>query len=184
MTEKKQHEEQVEVAPEQQPQQLEQANIAELEAKLAAAEAKTNENWNLALLARADLENFRRRAEKDIANAHKYGLEKIIKELLPVVDSLELSFGSFNDEAVPQAIRAGIQLTLDMLLKVLGKAGVEQVDPLGKEFNPELHQAMSTKEDPNVQNNIVLQVMQKGYILNGRLLRPALVVVTKNSVIP
>jgi molecular chaperone GrpE len=159
---------------------LEQLSVADLEAKLTASENKANENWNLALLARADLENFRRRADKDIANAHKYGLEKLVKDLLPVVDGLELSLNSLNNNTIPENFSAGIKITFDMLLKTLNKFGVEQIDPLGKEFNPELHQAMSTKEDTSVKDNIVVDVMQKGYILSGRLLRPALVIVTKN----
>jgi len=152
-----------------------------LQDKLTAAEEKANENWNEVLRARADMANMQKRAEKDVVNAHKYGLEKFIMELLPVVDSMEHGLNSTdeNNELVKN-IRHGMQLTIELMLKILKQHKVEQVNPLGKDFDPELHQAMTMREDTSVKPNTVLEVMQKGYVLNGRLIRPALVVVAKN----
>lgn len=181
MLDKKHEDASVDAENADQKPQLEKPDLALLEAKLTAAEKKAEENMNLVLLARADLENFRRRTEKDIANAHKFGLEKLVKELLPVIDSLELSCESFGQEEATSGVHSGIKLTLEMLLKALNKFGVEQIYPQGKDFNPELHQAMSTKAEPQMKDNTVAQVMQKGYLLNNRLLRPALVIVAKNN---
>ena len=161
---------------------LEHPKYEELQEKLVQAETKINEYWNEILRAKADVENMRKRFEKDLSHAHKYGLEKFVQNLLPVVDSIERgleSTGEAKDEFVKN-IQNGMKLTSDMLIKVLDQAGITQVKPLGEEFNPELHEAMSAKEDPKEKPNTILEVLQKGYLLNGRLLRPALVIVSKN----
>jgi molecular chaperone GrpE len=158
-----------------------------LQEKLTEAEAKINEHWNEVLRAKADLQNVQRRAEQDIAKAHKYGLEKFALELLPIVDSLERGLNSCDEKlthtdennVLLKNMRHGMELTINMFLKTLQKFGIEQVDPVGKDFNPELHEAMSIKEDPNLKPNTIVEVIQKGYTLNGRLLRPALVIVAK-----
>lgn len=152
-----------------------------LQEKLAAAEAKANENWDAVLRAKAELENLQRRAEKDVANAHKYGLEKFVLDLLPVMDSMERGLESCADAKDTKTIHHGMQLTVDMLLKSLNKFKVEQINPLGKDFDPEQHEAMTIKENKSVKPNTVVEVMQKGYLLNGRLIRPALVIVAKSS---
>lgn len=159
---------------------LEHPSYEALEAKLTEMENKANDYWNQYLRAQAELENNRRRVERDISNAHKYGLEKIASELLGVVDSMErgLAEPTIMHEAY-KSMREGMELTLNMLLKVLDKFGIKPVDPQGQPFNPELHQAVSTVVDPKVQPNTVIQVLQKGYLLQDRLLRPALVVVSK-----
>ena len=133
-----------------------------------------------ALRAQADAQNVKRRAEQDVEKARKFALERFAGELLPVVDNLEraLEAASGDDEAV-KPIHEGVELTLKNFLDVLGKFNVEVVDPNGEPFDPNLHQAMSMVENPDVEPNSVIAVMQKGYTLNGRLLRPAMVMVSK-----
>ena len=130
----------------------------------------------------ADVQNVQRRAERDVEHAHKFGLEKITQELLPVVDALERATdaASGNDAAI-DAIKEGVELTLGMFVKALGKFNIEQVDPAGEPFNPQHHQAVSIVENDEVEANTVMAVMQKGYLLHGRLVRPAMVVVSKLS---
>ena len=149
------------------------ARVLELEEQLAAAKDQ-------ALRAVADLQNVRRRAEQDVEKAHKFALEKFSGDLLPVIDSLELALAhsSADDEHVKQ-IREGVELTLKMFQDTLKRYNLEAVDPHGQPFNPEHHQAMAMQENAEVEPNSVLNVFQKGYLLNGRLLRPAMVVVSK-----
>jgi molecular chaperone GrpE len=158
---------------------IEHPSYEALEAKLNEAEAKANENWDKLLRTQAELENARRRFEKDIGNAHKYGNEKFVMELLPVIEGLErgLAIPTPNNEA--KNIHAGLEMTLNMLLKALEKFGVKQINPLGEVFNPALHQAIATKEDSSVKPNTIVEVMQKGFLLNDRLLRAAMVIVAK-----
>lgn len=158
---------------------LEHIPYEEMEAKLNEAETKANDNWDKFLRSQAELENVRRRFDRDITSAHKYGNEKLILELLPIIDGIErgLALAWQQDEA--KKIHEGMAMTLNMLLKALEKFGVKQIDPMDKQFDPTWHQAISTKEDPNAKPNTILEVLQKGYILNDRLLRPALVVVAK-----
>jgi molecular chaperone GrpE len=159
---------------------LEHPNYEELETKLTEIEKKATEHWNQLLRTQAELANIRQRAERDVAKERKYALEKIAIELLPVIDSLERGLEKTNDEVGQiKAMREGITLTLDLLLKALAKFGIRQLNPQGELFNPELHQAVSTQEQAGAQHNTVLQVLQKGYLLQDRLLRPVLVVVAK-----
>jgi len=132
------------------------------------------------LRAKAEAQNARRRAEKDVEHARKYALEKFCGELLPVVDNLEraLEAAQIEHEAI-QPISEGIDLTLKSFLDVLAKFNVERLDPVGEPFDPQLHQAMTMVENPEVEPNTVMAVMQKGFTLNGRLVRPAMVVVSK-----
>lgn len=150
-----------------------QARVAQLEEQLAAAQDQ-------ALRVAADLQNIRRRAEQDVEKAHKFALEKFAVDLLPVVDSLErgLELSSPDDEAI-KAVREGMELTLKLFLDTLKRYQLEAVDPHGAPFNPEHHQAMAMEESIHAEPNTVLKVFQKGYLLNGRLLRPAMVVVSK-----
>ena len=151
----------------------------ELAGLLEDARSKADEHWNQVVRLQAELDNQRKRADREIENAHKYGLEKFINELLPVYDSMEMGvMAAQNDEADVDSIREGVEMTLKMFNQVLEKKGIEQIDPEGDKFNPEEHQAMSAEEAEGEANR-VLRVMQKGYKLNGRLVRPALVVVSK-----
>ncbi|OGT47190.1 MAG: nucleotide exchange factor GrpE [Gammaproteobacteria bacterium RIFCSPHIGHO2_12_FULL_41_20] len=158
-------------------EQLSLASHEELLKRLNEAEEKTNQYWDRILRLQAENENSQRRAEREIANAHKYGLEKFAMELLPVIDSLERCvLTEANDLA---ALLDGVKLTLKMFYGVLERAGIQQISPEGKPFNPEYHQAVSTQENIQVEPGCVITVLQKGYLLNNRLIRPALVVVAK-----
>ncbi|WP_296265856.1 MULTISPECIES: nucleotide exchange factor GrpE [unclassified Pseudomonas] len=149
------------------------ARVQTLEEQLAAAQDQS-------LRANADLQNVRRRADQDVEKAHKFAVEKFAGDLLPVIDSLELALAHSNadDEHVKQ-IREGVELTLKMFQDTLKRHHLEAVDPHGQPFNAEHHQAMAMQESADVEPNSVVNVFQKGYLLNGRLLRPAMVVVSK-----
>lgn len=152
-----------------------------LRERLKDAEERAESNWNELLRARAEVANTQRRAERDVENAHRYALEKFINEFLPVIDSLELGIGAAakGAEAGAEQLREGMELTLKMCLTTLEKFGVEQIDPQGERFDPELHQAMTVQPAaPGTPPNHVLTVYQKGYTLNSRLVRPAMVVVS------
>ncbi|MBE5252045.1 MAG: nucleotide exchange factor GrpE [Enterobacterales bacterium endosymbiont of Blomia tropicalis] len=169
----------------QQPQEAETATevdprderIAQLEAELAQSQSGVRDAQ---LRAQAEIENIRRRAEMDVEKAHKFALEKFANELLPVIDSLEraLEVANKEDEQLASMIE-GIELTLKSLLGAVRKFGVEVVGETGVPFNPEVHQAMSMMESDDFAPNHVMLVMQRGYTLNGRLLRPAMVAVAK-----
>jgi molecular chaperone GrpE len=155
---------------------LEHPSYIELEKKLTEIEAKY---WDQQLRHQAELDNVRRRAESDIANSRKYALEGFADDLLPVVDSLERALlidVSGNEFA--KKIHEGIELTRSLLLEKFKKYGITQVDPRGETFDPNLHQAIATKESDEASNTII-EVLQKGYLLKDRLIRPALVVVSK-----
>lgn len=148
---------------------------------LEDARAKADEHWNLLLSAKAETENVRRRAKQDTENAHKFALEKFAIELLPVKDSLEMgltALESNTDEAIAN-LKEGTELTLKMLVSAMEKFGIEAVNPIGDTFDPSLHQAMTMQESADHKPNTVMAVMQKGYQLNERLIRPAMVVVSK-----
>ena len=135
-----------------------------------------------ALRAQADAQNIKRRAEQDIERARKFALEQFTRELLPVADNLEraLESAAGDDDAI-KPIAEGVELTLKSLLDAMKKSNIEVVDPLGEPFDPNLHQAMSMVENNDVEPNSVIAVMQKGYTLNGRLVRPAMVMVSKSG---
>ena len=149
------------------------ARVLELEEQVAAAKDQS-------LRAVAELQNVRRRAEQDVEKAHKFALEKFAGDLLPIVDTLEraLEMSNPEDEAI-KPMREGIELTLKMFHDTLKRYQLEAIDPHGEPFNAEQHQAMAMQESADVEPNSVLKVFQKGYQLNGRLLRPAMVVVSK-----
>jgi molecular chaperone GrpE len=143
-------------------------------------EVEVKDNKNKVLYHMAECQNVRERASRDVENAHRYGTEKLLNELLPVLDSLERGMEECQgDDAIVKSLHHGMELTHKMFLQVLGKFNVEQVSPLGQAFNSELHEAISVREDKDSKESTVIEVMQKGYVLNGRLVRPALVVVSK-----
>lgn len=155
-------------------------SVEDLMLRLSDVEKKANDNWERFLRTQAEMENLRRRTEKELQNAHKFALEKFAKELLPVIDSLEYGINAAKgDNADIEQLREGSELTLKQFQAALGKFNIETVDPLGDPFNPELHQAMAMQPSADVEPNTVLTVVQKGYVLNGRLLRPAMVVVAR-----
>lgn len=148
-----------------------QQQLAEVSRQLAEAD----------LRAQAEIQNMRRRMEREVANAHKFALEKFSVDLLAVADNLERGLAAIPaDDAALTAIREGVELTLKALTDVFGRHGIERVDPKGAAFDPQLHEAMAMVPMPDAANNSVIDVLQKGYTLNGRLIRPARVVVAKN----
>lgn len=159
---------------------VEPTSNEQLAEQLVAANRKAEENWDKFVRTQAEMENLRRRSEKELQNAHKYALEKFAKELLLVVDSLELGIQAASGDAPEIAkLREGSELTLKQFRAVLEKFNIQPVDPLGQKFNPELHQAMAMEPSASAEPNTVVKVFQKGYVLNDRLLRPAMVVIAQ-----
>jgi molecular chaperone GrpE len=149
---------------------------------LAEAQEQIASLKDQALRAQAEQQNIRRRAELDVEKAHKFGSEKLVKELLPILDNLERALATVAPEdEVSKSLAEGVQMTLDMFVSGLAKFKCEVVNPEGEPFNPEVHQAMSMVENPDMEPNTVMAVMQKGYTLQGRLMRPAMVVVSKGA---
>ena len=147
-------------------------------AALAAAEAKATENWNSYLRAVAELENYRKRMDRELENARKYAIERFAQELVSVADSLEAGINA-GTASSGSALLEGSTATLKQLLRAFDKAGIKVIDPLGQPFDPAWHEAMVAQESRDQPANTVLSVIQKGYSLNGRLLRPARVIVSK-----
>ena len=159
-----------------------EAEIALLHSELEAAKQTINDQKDSVVRAAADVENMRRRAAQDVEKAHKFALEKFANELLPVIDNLERAI-EFSDKENEQLkpVLEGNEMTVKSFNDAVSKFGVEIVNPQGEQFNPEFHQAMSIQPSNDVAPNTVLAVMQKGYTLNGRLLRPAMVMVSKEA---
>jgi len=149
---------------------------AELELQLEKAESAAQEHREAWLRAKADAENIRKRAQSDVANAHKYALESFAAELVPVRDSLEAALASQN--ATLDALRSGVELTLKQLTAAFDKNSVREINPLGEKFDPYRHQSINSVES-DAEPNTVVSVLQKGYSLNDRILRPALVSIAK-----
>jgi molecular chaperone GrpE len=148
------------------------------DAALAAAEAKATENWNSYLRAVAEMENFRKRSERELESARKFAIERFAQELVSVGDSLEAGINAAASNPGP-ALLEGAQGTLKQLYRAFDKAGIKLIDPKGQPFDPAWHEAMAVQESRDQPANTVLTVIQKGYSLNGRLLRPARVIVSK-----
>jgi molecular chaperone GrpE len=165
-----------EEATEEQAEETVEALQSKVEALTGAMEAAKEQ----VLRAQAEVQNARRRAEQDVEKAHKFGQEKLLTDLLPVVDNLERGLASIDAEnEALKPVTEGIQLTLKAFLDVLAKYQVVPVEPQGEPFDPQLHQAMTMVPNPDLEPNTVVEVFQKGYTLNGRLVRPAMVVVSK-----
>ena len=148
------------------------------DAALAAAEAKAAENWDRYLRAAAEIENVRKRSARDVEHAHRFALERFSTELLAVRDALELGLES-SDSADVDSLLEGSQATLKQLATVMERFGIEVVDPAGEPFDPERHEAISVQPSDDMEPGSVVTVVQKGYLLNDRLLRPALVIVAE-----
>jgi molecular chaperone GrpE len=157
---------------------LNSASPGDVPTALAAAEAKANDNWNSYVRAVAELDNYRKRMERELDNARKYAVERFAQELVGVVDSLEAGITSAGANA-GAALIEGTTATLKQLQRAFDKAGIKVIDPQGQPFDPAWHEAMVAQESRDKPANSVLSVIQKGYSLNGRLLRPARVVVSK-----
>ncbi len=155
---------------------------ADLEKALEEAKQQAAEHWEQLLRVKADMENLRRRTRIDVENAHKFALEKFVNALLPVVDSLEMGIeAAKQDNASVEALREGMEMTLKLFLDVLAEFGVERIDPKGEAFDPQRHEAMTLVPSETHAPNTVMDVIQKGYSLNERLVRPARVIVTKEG---
>jgi len=157
-----------------------EAKIAQLEAALLSTEQRLKDQQDSVLRAKAEVENMRRRSEQEIDKARKFALNRFAEELLPVIDNLEraIQAADMENEAIKPVIE-GVELTHKTFIGVIEKFGLKEINPEGEAFNPEFHQAMSIQESPDHESNTVLFVMQKGYELNGRVVRPAMVMVAK-----
>lgn len=133
------------------------------------------------LRAMAEMENIKRRAARDVEQAHKFAVEKLIGDLFPVIDSLEKAVETAATVEGAEPIAEGVELSLKLFVDTLAKSGVEQIDPLGEPFDPQVHEAMTMVPNPDAEPNSVMDVMQKGYVLNGRLVRAAKVIVVKGD---
>ena len=153
---------------------------ASIEEQLQKAQLTIKEYWDQIMRMRAEIENNRKRAERDIENAHKYAIKNFAESLLPVIDSMEMGqSAAVAENATLDSIREGSELTMNMLQQVMERTGLQQFDPLGEKFDPEKHQAISMVEIADAESGSIIQVMQKGFQLNERLIRPAMVVVAK-----
>ncbi len=154
--------------------------IAELEVALAASEQTVKEQKDSVVYAKAEVQTIRNRAEKDVENAKKFALDKFAGELLPVIDNLERAIElADKDNEMLTSMLEGVELTLKTMKSTVEKFGLTEVNPVGEIFNPEFHQAMSIQESAEHAPNTIMHVMQKGYALNGRIVRPAMVMVSK-----
>jgi molecular chaperone GrpE len=157
-----------------------EAGDESIEQQLEAAQATIKEYWEQILRLKAEIDNNRKRSTRDVENAHKFALRNFAESLLPILDSMEMGGKAATAEnASLESIVEGTELTMSMFIQVLEKHGLRQIDPVGEPFDPEQHQAISMVEDKKAESNTVVSVMQKGFLLNDRLVRPAMVVVAK-----
>ena len=165
------------------PGEAQELTLEQALERLANAEEAAEKAKGDLLRVQAEMQNLRRRTEQDIEKAHKYGQEKFSTELLSVMDNLEraLDAASQHDDEVVKAIYEGVDLTLKSFNDCFSKFAIESVDPLGEPFDPQLHQAMSMQDAPDAEPNTIISVMQKGYTLHGRVIRPAMVMVAKGK---
>lgn len=162
---------------------LDEKSETEGEAGASAAQDEINGLKEQLLRQQAEMQNLRRRTEKDVQNAHKFGQEKLIKELLPILDNFDRAIEAAPEGGEVDPVLEGVRMTQGMMYSALEKFNVVTVDPMGEPFDPQVHQAMSMVENPLVEPNTVIAVMQKGYTLSGRLLRPAMVMVSKGGTV-
>ncbi|MDH5423732.1 MAG: nucleotide exchange factor GrpE [Gammaproteobacteria bacterium] len=158
---------------------LSEDHVADLQQKLEEALAKSDEHYDQLLRNKAELDNLRKRSQRELENAHKYAVEKFVNALIPVIDSLELGQQAAQTATDIEKLKEGMDLTTTMFYQLLEKFEIESINPQGDNFDPEFHQAMSIQESADVPPNSVMAVMQKGYTLGGRLIRPAMVMVSK-----
>jgi len=156
-----------------------EVDVEFLQRQLEKLQEQSKVSLDKVVRAQAEMENLRKRAARDVENAHKYALEKFTNELLPIMDSLELGLSASVKAKNLDDLCKGMELTLEMFNTVMEKFGITMIEPKGEKFNPELHDAVSMQETDDSNSGIIIEVMQKGYTLNGRLIRPAMVVVAK-----
>lgn len=156
-----------------------EVDVEFLQNQLEKLQEQSKVSLDKVVRAQAEMENLRKRAARDVENAHKYALEKFTNELLPIMDSLELGLSASVKAKNLDDLCKGMELTLEMFNTVMEKFGITMIEPKGEKFNPELHDAVSMQETDDSNSGIIIEVMQKGYTLNGRLIRPAMVVVAK-----
>ena len=159
--------------------QISREDLDTLQRDLDQALAKADEHWKLYLGAHAEMENLRKRTEREVQNAHKFALERFFSELLPVRDSLEMGLTAASGDIDVPKLREGVELTLKQLVAAMEKFGAREVNPLGVRFDPNLHEAMAMVPTGEAEPNTVIQVIQKGYVLNERLIRPAKVIIAQ-----
>lgn len=169
----------VDLEGELEPAEQAGTDIELLKNQLEKEKELSQANKDLALRAQAEMDNLRKRTARDVENAHKYALERFVNELLPIMDSLELGLSAAESAENVDDLREGMDLTIKMFNTAMDKFNVKAVDPQGEKFNPEQHEAVSMQEIEGAESGAVVAVMQKGYELNGRLVRPAMVVVAK-----
>lgn len=153
--------------------------IETLQAQLEDAREKADEYWNRVLRGQAEMENLRKRGARELEQAHKFAIERFATELLAVRDSLEMGVDAASGETDAEKVREGAELTLKMLARAMEKFRIEEINPQGQPFDPTRHQAMTMQENGELPPNTVVAVMQKGYAIDERLLRPAMVIVSK-----
>lgn len=159
---------------------VEDAASNDLKQELAEAQLKIKDYWDQIVRLNAEMDNLRKRSVRDVENAHKYAVKNFSEALLPVCDSMEMGIAaSDGDNANLQSIKEGMEMTMTMFKQMLEKNGIEAIDPVGEKFNPDKHQAMSMQESAEHEPNTVMAVMQKGYVIKDRLIRPAMVMVSK-----
>ena len=156
-----------------------EVDVEFLQNQLEKLQEQSKVSLDKVVRAQAEMENLRKRAARDVENAHKYALERFTSELLPIIDSLELGLSASVKAKNLDDLCKGMELTLEMFNTVMEKFGITMIEPKGEKFNPELHDAVSMQETNDSNSGIIIEVMQKGYTLNGRLIRPAMVVVAK-----
>ena len=162
----------------------ESENIEDSEKELSEIEIlqkKHDENYDALLRATAEIENIKKRSQKEVENAYKYSTESILQEIIPIYDSLSLSCNLSDEKITKEQLDQGNKLLLSMFQKIFEKNNIEEINPQGESFNTEFHQAISTIENNNEKNDKITEVVQKGYLLNNRVIKPALVIVIKNK---
>ena len=180
MTKKKEQKTQKSASNKAKQELEDNSKIEDLESQLQEAQQSAKDNWDKLLRSQAEMENLKRRTTKDLENAHKFALDGFVKALLEVSDSLTMGIKSAKDEkATIETTTEGLELTMKVFNSTLEKFGVDSINPVDEKFDPELHEAVTMVPMPDKKSNTVLEVIQTGFTLNGRLVRPALVIVVQ-----
>ena len=180
MTKKKEQKTQKSASNKAKEELEDNSKIEDLESQLQEAQQSAKDNWDKLLRSQAEMENLKRRTTKDLENAHKFALDGFVKALLEVIDSLTMGIKSAKHEkAQLETTTEGLELTMKVFNSTLEKFGVESINPIDEKFDPELHEAVTMVPMPDKKSNTVLEVIQTGFTLNGRLVRPALVIVVQ-----